>query len=165
MEYFVRLIADGLVIPVVIGAMYALLFKVPKDTRWEVYARVLVAGMTTYLLAKLLGSVYQPASVRPFELLGVLPGASYLDNPGFPSDHALFTAFLALTVWFETRQRKLAWVLITMTLFICLGRVLALVHAPLDVIGGIVVACLGSLWYLQDKKIPPLPRKNRKKDV
>jgi len=150
-EQIVRLIADGLVIPIVAGAAYALLFRVPKDRRWEIYARIVVAGMTTYLLAKLLGSVYQPATERPFELMGVAAGASYLNNPGFPSDHALFTAFLTLTVWFETRQKKLAIVLGVLTLLVCLGRVLALVHTPLDVIGGVAIACLGALWYLQDK--------------
>jgi membrane-associated phospholipid phosphatase len=36
-----------------------------------------------------------------------------------------------------------------LTLMVCLGRVLALVHTPLDVIGGIVVASVGALWYLQ----------------
>lgn len=148
-QTFISLIADGAVVPVVLIAGYALLFLVPKGHRFEAYARVLMAGITAYLLAKLLASVYQPSLQRPFELMGVEPGASYLPNAGFPSDHALFTGFLTLAVWFETKRKGLAFVLAGLTVLVCIGRVLALVHTPLDVIGGLVVASIGALWYLQ----------------
>lgn len=148
----IRLFADGAVIPIVLIAGYMLLFKVPSGHRYEAYARILMAGLTSYLVAKLLGSVWQPSGERPFEILGVAPGASYLNNPGFPSDHALFTAFLALAVWFETKKKVISILLGVLTLLVCIGRVLALVHTPLDVIGGLVVACVGALWYLQTEK-------------
>lgn len=152
-QFIVKLFADGAIIPIVLIAGYALLFLVPKSHRFEAYARILMAGLTAYLLAKLLASVYQPSGERPFQILGVAPGASYLDNPGFPSDHALFTAFLTLAVWFETRRKGLAITLAVLTLIVCVGRVLALVHTPLDVIGGIVVASVGALWYLQRENL------------
>lgn len=148
----IKLVADGLIIPIVLIAGYALLFLVPHGRRFEVYARILMAGLTAYLIAKLLGAVYQPAQERPFELLGVQPGASYLNNPGFPSDHALFAAFLTLAVWFETKRKNLTIILVTLTLLVCIGRVLALVHTPLDVIGGLLVASIGAIWYLQREK-------------
>lgn len=148
-QTLISLIADGAVIPIILIAGYALLFLVPKGHRFEAYARVLMAGITAYLLAKLLASVYQPSLQRPFELMGVEPGASYLPNAGFPSDHALFTGFLTLAVWFETRRKKLSIILVILTLAVCIGRVLALVHTPLDVIGGLAVASIGALWYLQ----------------
>jgi undecaprenyl-diphosphatase len=147
----IRILADGAVIPIVLIAGYVLLFKVPSGHRYEAYTRILLAGLTSYLIAKLLGSVWQPSVERPFEILGVDPGASYLNNPGFPSDHALFTAFLTLAVWFETKKKKISIFLAVLTLLVCIGRVLALVHTPLDVIGGLVVAGIGGLWYLQDK--------------
>jgi len=148
-QTIIEFLADGAVIPIVLIAGYALLFKVPKGHRYEAYTRILMAGLTSYLLAKLLGAAYQPSGERPFEILGVEPGASYLNNPGFPSDHALFTAFLTLAVWFETRQKFLGMTLVALTLMVCVGRVLALVHTPLDIIGGLVVASIGALWYLQ----------------
>lgn len=163
MPTLTRLIADGAVVPIVLLAAFALLVYAPKGKRLESYSRILVAGLTTYLLAKLLGAAYQPAEMRPFELLGVDAGALYLNNPGFPSDHALFTAFLSLTVWFETGKKKLSLVLASLTLLVCIGRVLALVHTPLDVIGGVMVACVGSLWYLEEyKKTAPIRRKTKK---
>lgn len=163
----IKILADGAIIPIVLIAGYALLFTVPREQRFQAYCRILMAGLTAYLVAKLLGSVYQPSGGRPFEALGVAPGASYLNNPGFPSDHALFTAFLTLAVWFETRRRGLAITLVILTLLVCVGRVLALVHTPLDVIGGLAVASVGALWYLQAerKTVPPSTVKKVKKRV
>ncbi len=144
--------ADGALLPIVLLSGYALLFKVPKGQRFQVYCRIIMAGLTAYLIAKLIGNIYQPSGERPFEILGVHAGAAYLNNPGFPSDHALFAAFLTLAVWFETRARGLAWILVGLTVVVCVGRVLALVHTPIDVIGGLLVAWIGALWYLQRKE-------------
>lgn len=164
METLIAILADGIMIPIVLIAGYALLFKVPREQRFQAYARILLAGLTAYLVAKLLATIY-PVSERPFELLGQDPGASYLNNPGFPSDHALFATFLLLAVWFETRQKTLTLILLVLVAAVCAGRVLALVHTPLDVIGGIIVAAFGALWYLQrDKKLAAIAtRKKRKK--
>ena len=163
----ITLFADGTVIPIVLIASYALLFLVPKGHRFEAYSRILMAGITAYLVAKLLASVYQPSGERPFEVLGVEPGASYLPNAGFPSDHALFAGFLTLAVWFETRRRGLTIILAALTISMCVGRVLALVHTPLDVVGGLAVACVGALWYFQVDRsiISTSTRKKHKKIV
>ncbi|OGL22100.1 hypothetical protein A2707_01990 [Candidatus Saccharibacteria bacterium RIFCSPHIGHO2_01_FULL_45_15] len=152
-ETIIKIMADGLVIPIVLIAAYALLFKLKDNKRYEAYCRILMAGLTAYLLAKLLGTLYQPAGERPFELLGTEPGASYLNNPGFPSDHALFTAAITFAVWFESRSRKLAITVGVLTILVSVGRVLALVHTPLDVIGGIVVAAVGAAWYLNVRMV------------
>jgi undecaprenyl-diphosphatase len=147
LELIIRLIADVAVIPVILLGAWALLFKIPKGHRFEAYCRILLAGLTAYMLAKFIATIYQPATLRPFELLGVEPGAAYLNNPGFPSDHALFVTAIACAVWFETRMKKLSIVLASLVLLICIGRVVALVHTPLDVIGGVVIALTGALWY------------------
>lgn len=147
LDVFIRIIADAAVVPVVLIGAGVLIFKVPKGKRFEVYARVLMAGLTSYLLAKFVATLYQPASLRPFELLGVEPGASYLDNPGFPSDHALFVFAITCAVWFGTRMKKTSLLLLGLSLLVCIGRVLALVHTPLDVVGGVVIALVGAMWY------------------
>ena len=148
--------ADGALIPIVLLGAYALVFKIPKGQRFESYKRILIAGLTAYLLAKLIGSFYQPSSERPFEILGKAAGASFLNNPGFPSDHALFISVITCAVWFETKQKIITAALIGLTIIVCVGRVLALVHTPADVIGGVVIALIGSLWYLN---IAPKPVK------
>jgi len=151
-EMVIRILADGTMIPIVLIAGYALLLKVPHGHRFEVYSRIVIAGLTSYMIAKFLAMAYQPVGERPFEILGVSAGAAYLNNPGFPSDHALFAAFLTLAVWFETSSKRFAYILVGLTVLVCIGRVVALVHTPLDVIGGVVVACIGALWYVNDRR-------------
>lgn len=151
-DLLVRIFADGGVLVVILVGGFVLLFKVKKGKRFEAYSRILLAGLTTYLIAKLVASIYQPAFERPFEALGAAPGALYLNNPGFPSDHALFAVAIVAAVWFETKIKKVTIFLIIVTALMCLGRVLALVHTPLDVIGGIVIGLVGAVWYLNKAK-------------
>lgn len=146
-DFLIRLTADGLVIIIGLVAIAALLYGVPNKDKLRAYSRILMAGLTCYFIAKVIGLFYQPASLRPFELMGTTAGAAYLNNPGFPSDHALFAMFLTLAVWFETNYKRLAVVLLGLTTIMSIGRVLALVHTPLDVIGGMLIACTGIVWY------------------
>lgn len=147
MDVLVRLIADGSVVVIALIAGAALLVGIPNNRKFEAYSRILMAGLTCYLAAKILGYFFQPAAERPFELLDRAAGAAYLNNPGFPSDHALFATFLSLAVWFETHFKRLAIGLFVLTLVMSIGRVAALVHTPLDVIGGILLAFTGIIWY------------------
>lgn len=152
MDMLVKLIADGMMVPIVVLAGYVFLTKIPRTDRYQRYVTIFMAGITSYLTAKFLGALWQPETLRPFQKLGVNPGAAYLDNPGFPSDHALFAAFLTLAVWYASRSRALTGAMMVMTLLVIVGRVLALVHTPLDVVGGVAVAAVGALWYLPDMK-------------
>jgi undecaprenyl-diphosphatase len=152
MDGVIKLLADGLVIPLVATAAVTLVWLVPNKEKFAVYSRMLLAGLTSYFVAKLMALAWQPSVQRPFELLGVDPGASYLNNPGFPSDHSLFVWVLVFAVWYGTRRPWLAAILALMAILVCVGRVLALVHTPLDVVGGFVAATIGALWYLDDLK-------------
>ncbi|OYW42973.1 hypothetical protein B7Z28_01125 [Candidatus Saccharibacteria bacterium 32-45-3] len=148
MDTLIKVVADGLVIPVVLLGIFALICYVPSKGRYQAYARVLMAGLTAYVVAKIAGMLYQPTGLRPFEELGVDAGASFLNNPGFPSDHALFTMAIVLAVWFTTKKKAISLVLLLLTLAVAVGRVIALVHTPLDVVGGVLIACVGIFWYI-----------------
>lgn len=165
MQTLVRLIADGTLVPIVLIGMYTLIFKVPSTGRYAAYCRILMAGLTTYLFAKYLATLYQPVGERPFEILGVAPGAAYLNNPGFPSDHALFAASILFAVWFETRSKLWAGILAILVVLVCVGRVLALVHTPLDVLGGLLAAAVGALWYLVPQTIKAPARRKKTSSV
>ncbi len=154
-DTLVRFAADGLVIVIVVLALGALFLKTPAKNRYDRYTHVFMSGITAYLLAKLVGSVWQPASERPFEQLGVDPGAAYLNNPGFPSDHALLAFFLVFAVWYATRNRWITGTLLALAIFMCVGRVLALVHTPLDIAGSVVIAGIAALWYCAYAKSKP----------
>lgn len=148
----VKIMADWLMIPAVLIGVYALLFKVDNKNRLKLYSQIIIAGLTAYLMARFASMVYQSSDARPFELLGLSAGASYLNNPGFPSDHALFVTALTCAVWFTTKQRLITILMVSLLIIIVIGRVLALVHTPIDVIGGIVFGLIGSLWYLNDRQ-------------
>ncbi len=162
MEIVVKLIADGLVIPIALLGAYALLRHVPSRERYQTYARVMMAGLTAFVAAKIIGLLYQPEALRPFEIMGVDAGASFLNNPGFPSDHALFTMAITLAILFGAKNWKLAAVSFGLTLLVCVGRVIALVHTPLDVVGGLLVACVGVVWYLPIQ-LPKVKKSAKKK--
>lgn len=157
MDYIVSILADWLVLPLVAIGAGALLLLVPNRLKFTAYSRMLLAGLTSYLIAKLMSLAYQPATQRPFELLGVDPGASYLNNPGFPSDHALFVWVIVFAVWFAAQRRWVVLAVALLAVAVSVGRVLALVHTPLDIAGGVVAAGVGALWYLEAK--PKLAKK------
>jgi membrane-associated phospholipid phosphatase len=150
---FVKILADWLMIPIVLVALYAIFWRVAGPKRYDRYTRVFMAGITSYILAKFIGNAWQPEQLRPFEEVGAHPGAAYLNNPGFPSDHALLGFFLTLAVWYCTRNRMLTVIMAVLTVLMCFGRVLALVHTPLDIAGSLVITAISTLWYRDYVKV------------
>ena len=151
-QFFVSLIADWLVFVVVAIAGFSLLFLVPNKSKFSVYVRILVAGLMAYFTAKVMAMLYQPTDMRPFEVMGVDPLASYLPNPGFPSDHTVFVWAIMFAVWFAVKSWKLRLLMLALALSVSFGRVIALVHAPIDVYGGVLAAVVGALVYLPESR-------------
>ena len=159
-DLLVLLIADYMVVPVAALTGWMIL-TLPKDVRYQAACRLVMSALTALLVARLLGVVYQPAEARPYLLLGVPAGASALDNPGFPSDHALFVTTVAVAVWFETRHKAATLILAGMAILVCLGRVMAYVHTPLDVVvGALIAVVVGVIWHWPILFKPNRLRKN-----
>lgn len=137
----VHILADYLIVAVAaIGGLALLLVK--KD-RYQVWGRAVMAGLVALLFAKIISLLYH--GQRPFETLGVAPGAAYLPDPGFPSDHALLVFSVVFVVWGSTKNVRLSLVLLTLAVLVSVGRVIALVHTPLDVAGGLFCAFLAAV--------------------
>ncbi len=159
MDTLVRLFADGLlVIIIAIAGMMAI-----KGVQWRNWQQVLpmavMAGLTSLLVGKLLSLIYQPSMTRPFIEQGVAAGAAYIDNPGFPSDHVLLAVVVVCAVYFITPYKKMAIILGIFVVIMAVARVLALVHTPLDIFGGVVAGLSGAIWYhkmLKDSTISKL---------
>lgn len=148
----IRFFADYLLIIVLgISAVVLLYDGVRKGVRAR-YPQLILSGLSALLIAKLMSLAYQPTAERPFVSQGVAPGAAFIDNPGFPSDHALLGVAAVWGVYALTGRRKLSLVLAVAVVAMMIARVLALVHTPVDIIGGAVAASLGALWYLQDRR-------------
>ena len=144
---FVQFLADWLMFPLGLAALIALWFGIDKKARFRKYCYILMAALTGLFVARLGGLLPIHETTRPFMELGINAGASYMDNPGFPSDHTLFAFTLTFAVIFMTKWRKFGYFLLVCAMLVGVGRVLALVHTPLDVAGGIIAAGFGTLWY------------------
>lgn len=141
-DTIIRIMADGLVVPVVLIAAWVLL-RIPRKEWWDHLTRGIFMGLVALFIAKIMSLAYQERE-RPFALLGIHPKAAYLNNPGFPSDHVLFVFCITFVVWAVTKNKPWSLTLAILSVLIALGRVLALVHTPLDVAGGFVAALLAA---------------------
>lgn len=146
MQALIRLLADGTLIAIVAISAPFIIWSLRKRW-WRGAPVVIMAGLTSLLAGKVMSLLYQPAVARPFLELGVTPGAAYIDNPGFPSDHALLATASVVAVYALTRRRWLGGLLMLMVIAMCVGRVFALVHTPLDVIAGVAAGLAGAVWY------------------
>lgn len=146
MQQLVRLVADGTLIAVLAVAAPVLLLSI-RSRWWKNLPVLIMAGLTSLFAGKVMSLLYQPAVARPFLELGLEPGAAYIDNPGFPSDHALLATVAVVAVYAVTRRRWLSGVLAVLVVVMCIGRVIALVHTPLDVVAGVVAGLIGAVWY------------------
>lgn len=148
MDIVIKFLADYLLIILLLVGAVALLVGTSMRTKILVYPYVVMAGLTSLLVGKLMSLIYQPEAARPFVEKGLAAGAAYIDNPGFPSDHVLLATVVALAVVVLVNKRWLSVLLVAMVVAIGIGRILALVHTPLDVIGGLIAGLSGGIWYL-----------------
>jgi len=102
--------------------------------RWRLAGELLIAGVATYLLAKVVKGIVPRG--RPDRLLDdvVVRGADAVGR-GFVSGHAATLTALAVVAWpwLGRRERVAVAVLVTV---VCLTRVYVGAHLPLDVVGG-----------------------------
>ena len=146
MDLAVRLLADGALIVLLAVCAVVLVWSM-RHRIWSTVPVMVMAGLTSLLVGKLMSLLYQPAIARPFIELGVSPGAAYIDNPGFPSDHALLATVAVVAVYAVTRRKWLVLALALVLVLMSVARVVALVHTPLDIIGGIAAGLAGVVWY------------------
>ena len=148
----IRFLADGSLLLILATGGIVLLYDGFKHGLIRQYPYLIMAGLTSLLIGKLLSVAYQPDIERPFIVQGVAPGAAFINNPGFPSDHALLGTVVVLGVYALTKRKTLSLVLAAGVVVMVVARVIALVHTPLDVVGGIIAGLSGGLWYVGRRK-------------
>lgn len=154
MELLIRLVADGMLVVILLVAgvagVYYVAYKARRSHQYAPYA--IMAALTALLVAKITSLVFQPTTARPYLEQGVQAGAAYIDNPGFPSDHALLATVIVIMLFALTPYKRLAYALGVLMVVMSIGRVLALVHTPIDIIGGILAGVVGAVWYAGIRK-------------
>jgi undecaprenyl-diphosphatase len=121
---------------------------IKKDTKDESFLLQLFifSVISWQVIAAFLGKIINRA--RPFDYAGVKEVVFHLPSYSFPSDHALFLAFVT-TYLFLGKYNKLGYVSLAITITVSLARVIGGLHWPGDVLGGwIIGAMLAYLFYL-----------------
>ena len=77
---------------------------------------------------------------RPFVRLGVAPLIAHSTDNGFPSDHSAVAAFLAAILWFIDVPAAVVGSVTAVAIGV--ARIYALVHWPIDVLGGLYIGAL-----------------------
>ncbi len=153
MDSIIAFCAQYLFLLVMLGAGVAWL-KTARDQRLKFLASIVVAGMLAYALAKIAGKLYYDP--RPFVAEHIKSLVQHAADNGFPSDHALLTATLAVVTYFY--NKKIAMGMALLTIIVGVARILAAVHSPLDIAGGWILGSTGAIvsyyivmWYWQTR--------------
>ncbi|MHB8380467.1 MAG: phosphatase PAP2 family protein [Acidimicrobiales bacterium] len=147
-EYFVLL-------SVVVVALYWLRAKtsIKITLTWQ----LVVGGALALVLSAIASHFYY--DTRPFVTHHLTPIIPHGADNGFPSDHALFTSFLAFTLAFYSRRTAI--VLLVIALLVSWARVAAHIHNPIDMVGAFVISAVAVVvvrvvtkWWRGRKKAP-----------
>lgn len=131
-------------------------FSLPRKQKTIVAVTGAVTLIVAFLLAKIGAAMFYDA--RPFVSDHVTALFKYTDDNGFPSDHTLLTASIAVAVLFVSKKWGIG--LLIGSIVIGTARVLANVHHPIDIIGSLVFVAVGGVvaYYLQPKLLAYLSK-------
>ena len=112
-----------------------LLLQQNRKQRLQFLLTLISAGIVALALSKILGKLYYDP--RPFVNQNIAPLIAHAPDNGFPSEHTWFTATVASCLYlFNKQYGKLAFIVV---LVVGIARVLAHLHSPIDIVGGIAV--------------------------
>lgn len=132
--FFVVVAKYFFVLPVVILGAYFFMHSWGEQKRMALFA--IPAGILTFALGRLAGLIY--FDPRPFVVEHFTPLVAHAADNGFPSDHTLLVAALAMvgTYW-NARLGITLWIL---AVLVAVSRVYVGVHHPIDVAASIIIA-------------------------
>ena len=139
-QYLVFIIA-------LIGFIYFL--NQPRDKQKSMVIFACITLPITYLISFIASHLYY--NPRPFISEHIVPLITHKDNNGFPSDHTLLSAAIAVIILYANRT----WGLILFALAVIVGvsRVYVGVHHLVDIIASLVIAILGGClaWFFRSR--------------
>lgn len=146
MDIVIVFLAKYLIWALFAGAIVLIGLEIYKTRNWRALGFIILAVLTAVLFSQIFHLI--PVEVyRPYQLIGTQPLIEpSMDSP-FPSDHVTFAFVAAFAVVLMTKYKKIGLLVLLAAIGVLAGRLLALVHSPLDVVGGIICAGIGTIWY------------------
>ncbi len=135
MDNLVIFLAKYLIFIILIVAVVSFL-KVPRREWPRYFLIAILAGLLALVLAQIGGLLYN--NPRPFVELGKAPLVPHGADNGFPSSHMLLASLTACIVFIY--NRRLGVVLFVGAILVGLGRILALVHHPIDIVASVIIS-------------------------
>ncbi len=114
------------------------LVKITIYTRQSILKLSLIAFPLSILTAKTISRFFFNA--RPFALESVKPLFAHVPDNGFPSDHTLLTATIAVVVF--VYNKNLGIILFVISLIVGFSRVISKIHHTIDILGSCAIATL-----------------------
>ncbi|HET8575387.1 MAG TPA: phosphatase PAP2 family protein [Candidatus Paceibacterota bacterium] len=109
-----------------------------QTRRWHCIFEAISAAVLAFILSRVAQMFfYNP---RPFVSEHFVPLIPHVPDNGFPSDHVLLLAVVALLVW--RISRKWGMVLLLTAFLVGISRVAAHVHHSVDVAGSLAIALI-----------------------
>lgn len=130
-------------------AAFVYWLTVPKKEKIRLVVFAAIAGIVTVVLLKIGSSLYYDP--RPFVSHNVTPLYPHGPDNGFPSDHTIMAAFVAVTIY--SASKRLGIALFVVAILIGIARVAGHIHSPIDIVGSLVFATIGGFaaYYLTPK--------------
>lgn len=155
-----NIIVDDVIKTIAVYAVYLVpiimlffFFWKPEEKRQKFLINLFGSSflISLIIIAPLIGKwINRP---RPFDLPGTHELVFHLPSYSFPSDHALFFAYVT-TYLFLFGYKKWGWIALAATILISLFRVIAGLHWPGDIlVGWILGVIFAYLFYLVRKPL------------
>jgi undecaprenyl-diphosphatase len=136
-HWLIKLVGEYFfIISVVTVGVYWLLARPSKKV--SLAYQLIVGGILALIFDLVAGNLYYDP--RPFVTHHLVPIIAHAADNGFPSDHALLTAFLGFTMLLYSK--RVGIFLLVIALLVSWARVAAHIHNPRDIVGSFVLAAL-----------------------
>ena len=130
---------------IVIGGASLALVLMTVEQRITLLYRALITLPLAFFTGRYLSLFID--SPRPFVVENTTPLIDHVANNGFPSEHTLLVATVALLVY--TEHRTFGILLAVIAILVGLARVFANVHHGIDILGSVVIALVSvALAYI-----------------
>lgn len=155
MDLLIVFAAKYLYLVITLAAAAAIFAYKKTFIRRSILKLILISFPLALITARIL-SLFIYTS-RPFVVENVKPLISHVADNGFPSDHTLLV--MTISAVFLIYNRKIGIILLILSFIVGAARVLAKIHAPVDILGSTIVALASvvTAWIILER-IPSIGR-------